>query len=137
MPRFVILEHDHHHLHWDLMLEAGEVLQTWRLAQPPIEPPCVIAATILGDHRRIYLEYEGPVSGDRGTVQRWDAGTYVDQADSTPQKRHLLFEGVRVSGSVWLVSITGEIWQFHWTDSGKGAPLPIRGGGNACSSVLP
>ena len=27
MPRYVILEHDHPVLHWDLMLEAGGVLQ--------------------------------------------------------------------------------------------------------------
>ena len=35
MPRFVILEHDHPVVHWDLMLEAGEALRTWRLAAPP------------------------------------------------------------------------------------------------------
>src|SRR2546429_613448 len=35
MPRFVILEHDHPELHWDLMLEAGPVLRTWPLAAPP------------------------------------------------------------------------------------------------------
>ena len=26
MPRFVILEHDHPEVHWDLMLEAGASL---------------------------------------------------------------------------------------------------------------
>ena len=35
MRRFVILEHDHPKLHLDLMLEAGDVLQTWRLAGAP------------------------------------------------------------------------------------------------------
>ena len=36
MPRFVILEHDHPHLHWDLMLEADGSLHAWRLACVPV-----------------------------------------------------------------------------------------------------
>lgn len=28
------------------------------------------------EHRRLYLDYEGPISGDRGSVRRVDAGTY-------------------------------------------------------------
>ncbi len=28
------------------------------------------------DHRSSYLDYEGPVSGNRGAVSRWDAGTF-------------------------------------------------------------
>ena len=83
MPRFVLLEHDHPFLHWDLMLETGDVLRTWRLAAPP-EAGREMAAESLGDHRRAYLDYEGPVSGGRGTVRRWDAGTFqwiTDEAD--------------------------------------------------------
>ncbi len=75
MPRFVILEHDHPALHWDFMLEDGPILKTWRLAEPPqagrpvrAEPSC--------DHRLAYLDYEGPVSGERGIVRRWDTGTF-------------------------------------------------------------
>jgi hypothetical protein len=30
----------------------------------------------LPDHRLIYLDYEGPISGDRGSVTRWDGGTF-------------------------------------------------------------
>ena len=56
MPRFVILEHDHPVLHWDLMLEADGVLQTWRLAQPPALA-CVIDASAIDDHRLFYLEF--------------------------------------------------------------------------------
>ena len=74
--RFVILEHDHPFLHWDLMLEAGEALRTWRLAAAPA-PGVMTEATPLGDHRRLYLDYEGPVGGDRGRVTRWDHGTFA------------------------------------------------------------
>src|SRR5262245_22157335 len=84
MPRFVILEHDHPELHWDLMLETGAALRTWRLANPPVTPegPVAtgppIAVVPLGDHRLDYLDYEGPVSGNRGVVKRWDRGDYEE-----------------------------------------------------------
>jgi hypothetical protein len=76
MPRFVILEHAHPRgLHYDFMLEVGESLKTWELPEPPAigrELP----AKILPDHRLAYLNYEGPVSGDRGAVKPWDKGSY-------------------------------------------------------------
>lgn len=75
MLRFVILEHDHPELHWDFMLEDGQILRTWRLSRPPAEGE-VASAQPLPNHRTFYLEYEGPVSGSRGTVRRWDAGDY-------------------------------------------------------------
>ncbi|MCS7047501.1 MAG: hypothetical protein NZO58_14185, partial [Gemmataceae bacterium] len=83
MPRYVILEHDHPALHWDFMLERGDVLRTWRLPAPPSIGK--IAAQALADHRRAYLDYEGPVSGNRGTVRRWDAGTYATITPETGQ----------------------------------------------------
>ena len=65
MPRYVVLEHDHPARHWDLMLEAGDVLRTWRLAAPPgADQP--IGATATFEHRLAYLDYEGPISGGRG-----------------------------------------------------------------------
>ncbi len=75
MPRFVLLQHDHPTLHWDLMLEAGEVLRTWRLPSVPIAG-AVLSATRIGDHRLVYLEYEGPISGNRGRVMRRDGGEF-------------------------------------------------------------
>jgi DNA polymerase ligase (LigD)-like protein len=75
MPRFVLLQHDHPNLHWDLMVEAGEVLQTWRLPSVPIAG-AVLPATRIGDHRLVYLDYEGPVGGNRGQVMRWDGGEF-------------------------------------------------------------
>lgn len=91
MPRYVILLHElpvGHELargsatHWDLMLEWGTVLRTWALArEPAIGLTC--EAEQLADHRLAYLKYEGPVSGNRGHVTRWDAGQYkiVSQAE--------------------------------------------------------
>src|SRR5262249_53933241 len=109
--RFVILEHDHPFLHWDLMLEAGGGLQTWRLAGTP-EPGKSIAATALGDHRLMYLDYEGPVSGDRGTVKRWDAGTF-DVEMATDDARVVVLHGGRVRGRIRLEKMDEE-WRFVW-----------------------
>jgi hypothetical protein len=76
MPRFVILEHQHDGgVHWDFMLESGDVLRTWRLDQPPaVGRP--VAATAIADHRGVYLDYEGEISGGRGRVTQWDAGEF-------------------------------------------------------------
>lgn len=76
MPRYVILEHDAPRgLHWDLLLETAGLLSAWAIQCPPDEPG-EHPAEKLPDHRRLYLEYEGPISGNRGTVRRWDWGEY-------------------------------------------------------------
>src|SRR5690242_15495503 len=77
VPRFVILEHDYPERHWDLMFEAGPVLKTWRLAGCPRPGGVAVEAEESFDHRPIYLDYEGPVSGGRGTVTRRDAGDFL------------------------------------------------------------
>ncbi|HQX51516.1 MAG TPA: DNA polymerase ligase N-terminal domain-containing protein [Planctomycetaceae bacterium] len=75
MQRFCILRHDFPFWHWDFLLEAGNHAECWRLLREPCgnEP---IAAEHLPPHRLLYLEYEGPVSNDRGTVRRFAWGTY-------------------------------------------------------------
>jgi len=80
MPRYVILLHQMppdgpRATHWDLMLQWGAVLRTWALDQPP-NPALAVTARGLADHRIAYLDYEGPVGADRGSVIRWDAGTF-------------------------------------------------------------
>jgi DNA polymerase Ligase (LigD) len=97
MPRFVVLTHDHPTLHWDLMLEEGDGLRTWRLADPP-DTDGPIAAEALPDHRVTYLDYEGPVSGGRGMVKQWDHGTY-EVIDSTEGQLVVRFAGRKLSGT--------------------------------------
>src|SRR4051812_23758919 len=109
MPRFVILEHDHPVLHWDLLLEMGPALRTWRLAEPPTPGCDPIAATALGDHRRAYLDYEGPVSGKRGTVTRWDQGDY--EIESSDEGSLIVrFRGAKVAGRARLRQEDGDRW---------------------------
>jgi hypothetical protein len=111
MPRFVVLEHDHPFLHWDFMLESGGVLRTWRLASAPVLG-AVISATPLGDHRSAYLDYEGPLSGNRGSVQRWDHGDYDLHLDSDGVIVVNL-RGGRIQGTATLASSAGDQWS--WT----------------------
>jgi hypothetical protein len=110
MPRFVILEHDHPFLHWDLMLEAGNVLRAWRLLEPP-EPGRTIRAEALGDHRSIYLDYEGPVSGNRGNVRRWDAGAFTWELDM-PERAIVRLAGNRCRGQAILERTPDGKWTF-------------------------
>jgi len=77
--RFVIQNHDAPQgRHFDLMLESGDALATWRIGRLPgdLAGGECIPATHLGSHRLAYLTYEGEVSGGRGAVAVVDAGTY-------------------------------------------------------------
>ncbi len=72
--RFVILEHRWNGVHWDFLVEDdGNTLRTWAIDEP-IAEGITLPVRSLPDHRRIYLDHEGAVSGDRGTVRRWDGG---------------------------------------------------------------
>jgi hypothetical protein len=80
MRRFVILEHTWNGVHWDLMFECDGALRTWALERWP-ERDIAIEARRLPDHRIAYLDFEGPVSGDRGSVRRVEAGWYVVRSE--------------------------------------------------------
>jgi hypothetical protein len=133
MPRFAILEHDHPELHWDLLLEAGAALRTWRLAQPP-EHPHPIAATQLPDHRTLYLDYEGPVSGGRGVVRAWDRGVFTPElpaADTGPITLRLC--GARVNADALLQRQEGVVWEFRLLAAAAGVNVPPAPGPDAPS----
>jgi hypothetical protein len=95
-PRYVVLYHEmpganDRESHWDLMFEVGDVLATFALGRPPGESAEQIAE-VLPDHRREYLDYEGPISGGRGSVSRWDEGIY---------------EAIRHTDDTWEIRMTG------------------------------
>jgi len=124
MPRFVVLRHefpaDHRRAsHWDLMFETDGVLRTWaiRLSPDESEPQ---PADALSDHRLEYLSYEGPVSGDRGSVTRWDSGTYHRLAESLTSRRDMgsgefrfRVAGSRLCGAVELAR-GPEGWRYRF-----------------------
>ncbi len=49
---------------------------------PPVAIGDAVDAQQLGHHRKSYLEYEGPLSGDRGQVHRIDSGNYFGEQPS-------------------------------------------------------
>ncbi len=108
MPRFAILAHDQPFPHWDLFLEAGPVLHSWRILEP-LGPGRTVPANAIGDHRLIYLDYEGPVSGDRGRVTRVDSGTF-DWVEN--QSRHVV---IRMSGTIFVGELILTASQDDWT----------------------
>lgn len=79
MPQFVILCHTlpddaARASHFDLMLEDEGKLLTWSTAELPMarsQPADELAA-----HRLEYLRYEGPISNNRGEVQRVAQGEF-------------------------------------------------------------
>lgn len=72
--QFVILKHDSPFLHWDFFIEEGTGLASWRLLEFP-QDGRLIPTTSLPIHRRKYLTWQGPVSGNRGSVERVFAGS--------------------------------------------------------------
>jgi hypothetical protein len=135
MARFVLLYHDcppnsERKSHWDFMLESGDVLRTWALERLPrdwqtarsrtsaVHPNCpllaadnAVTATQLTDHRRDYLELQGPLSGNRGTVVRVAAGTYRSEHVS-PGDSRIVLTSEELASSVQLSR--SETNDKHW-----------------------
>lgn len=120
MPRFVILRHEMppgggRGTHLDLMLEVGGVLRTWSIPELPV-PGQLIQAEALPDHRLAYLDYEGPVSDNRGSVSRVDEGEYEVLADSAGLWRvHLVGKVLRGKFELRQVADSSSQWMasFH------------------------
>ncbi len=110
-PRFVILRHAlGDAVHWDLMLETADALTTWQLLDDPhrLASPdehAAIPACRIGDHRKDYLDYEGPLTRNRGHVTRLDRGTY-EPIDIQPHGWTVRFTGSLLNGTFHLEKLT-------------------------------
>ena len=76
--RFVLLRHElpedsPRASHFDLMLERDEDLLTLELLEP-LAVDESIPARELAPNRKAYIDYEGPISAQRGSVARVDRG---------------------------------------------------------------
>lgn len=120
-PRFALLEHSWDGVHWDLLLERGGVLRTWALDGVP-----ALGVERLGrplpDHRLVYLDYEGPISGDRGSVRRVDGGEYgvIEWSEGEGEGRiRVRLRGRQLVGEVLLIRMplrvetvpAGAVWK--------------------------
>jgi len=122
MPRFVVLCHEPGSnssaaRHWDFMLEQGGQLRTWALTAEPVAgaTSVTIPARQLADHRLAYLDYEGEISGGRGSVSRWDSGTFEGVSEDDLEVIVTL-SGARLRGTVFLARPESSAvdWVFHF-----------------------
>lgn len=96
--------------HFDWMIErvAGGGLLTFRVMVRVDEVGVTeFVATKLVDHRAVYLEYEGEISGGRGTVSRVVSGTVVNVVEGAGEIAIDLDIG-RFVGTV----VRGDEWRF-------------------------
>jgi hypothetical protein len=91
--------------HFDVLFDVGAELPlaTWRVGRWPIEPgdPAIRAA----DHRRVYLAYEGPIAGGRGSVRR------VADIPCSVVLQDDRLEAVFADGTLVLVAEGGPTWR--------------------------
>ena len=109
--RYVVLQHaDVEEPHFDLMFETlpGSMLATWRSEAWPIER-CVPLKR-LRDHRRLYLEHEGQLSGQRGTVYRVAEGNCEVIVGEAAQWTIRLLSGAAPQQLAFR-QISGEQWE--------------------------
>jgi hypothetical protein len=74
--RYVVLHHTGiAEPHFDLLFELseGSMLAAVRCREWPLNDGAQFER--IADHRRVYLEYEGEISGGRGNVRRIESGT--------------------------------------------------------------
>jgi hypothetical protein len=118
MARFVILQHTGTSsykpgVHWDLMLECEGKLRTWEIdSVPSANRPSWARA--LSDHRIHYLNYEGPLTGERGEVRRFDAGTYETVRDE-PDELIVDLRGGQLVGHLALKRTNESVGGWHVT----------------------
>lgn len=130
MPRFVVLLHrmpaGERGDHWDLMFESQDALRTWAIDWAPVVGQSGLGRR-LADHRLEYLEYEGPISGNRGSVRRWDAGCYELVTESENVWRVRL-AGSRLAGEARLERIDDQRWRVSINAPGDAAAGDLASG---------
>ena len=111
--RFVISEHTAGGgVHWDFMLESGEILETYRLDKRPIDIlEQGAGAEKIFDHQLRFLTYEGPVNKGEGNVCIVESGTYKILHQGKGEIA-IELDGKILKGKFVLEQVEGEKWRF-------------------------
>jgi hypothetical protein len=99
--------------HFDWMVESSPAggLITFRVGvRIDLPESTQFDAEPIGEHRREYLDYEGPVSGDRGTVVRVAIGT-VEYAREEPSRIEIR-GGFNAASNLFVGRKSGLRWKF-------------------------
>ena len=112
--KFVVQKHqkESEPVHWDLMLENGTVLETYRVSSPPEDwGDKPVEAVRIFEHPLKFLSYEGSVNKGKARVEIADYGTYrIIEKDETQQQ--ILFTGKLLRGEFRLCLIENDRWEI-------------------------
>ena len=108
--------------HFDLFLERGGTLKSWRLRDADFGEPA--AASEAPDHDMKYLSYEGKLSGSKGSVAIIETGTWIEDS-WTPQGIQAALSGKRLRLRIWLAPKAG-VKDPAWNWSVEDATLATR-----------
>jgi len=113
MGRFVVQEHTTPGgVHWDLMLEQGNVLTTFRLEDEPARAlRHEVHAVKIFDHPPRFLTYEGPVQKGTGRVRIADSGVY-EFRERNEDFLALRLNGTILRGDFTLAQVEDDVWRF-------------------------
>jgi hypothetical protein len=112
--KYVVQRHQRQSLpiHWDLMLENGTVLETYRIGRPPEEwGKKAIEAVKIFDHPLKFLSYEGRVNKGKGMVEIADCGTY-HLNKNVKNEQQISFSGKILKGEFRLRQIKEDTWEL-------------------------
>lgn len=96
--------------HFDLLFETypGSVLTTWRAAAWPVTADASV--TRLPDHRRLYLTFEGELTGRRGRVERVAGGTCAVEVGENATWTIRLLSGASPATFILRPAGEGDVW---------------------------
>ncbi len=112
--QFVIHKHIRgRNVHWDLMIDSGDALWTWRIESDPqtgFDEPQRICRIF--DHDRKFLNYQGPVNQGNASVEMIDKG--VSSLICKSAGSFVIdFQGKLLAGRFELLHICDDIWQLR------------------------
>jgi hypothetical protein len=100
------------------------LLPTWQLAENPLQAAGEIPAQPIGDHRRLYLDYEGEITGGRGSVRRLERGPATIQR-LEGDELVVVLEGRHLRGRFEITR--GQAGQIVFRPAGHGGVEPGSG----------
>lgn len=117
MRTMVLLRHElpdgAFHFDWLIDAGAGRDLIAFRVLERFDRGEVVeFEAVRLEDHRRLYLEYEGPISRNRGEVTRVGRGSIAVLAEEDGRLRVVGGIG-RWVGAIAGIQVRGDQWRMH------------------------
>jgi len=123
--RFVVQLHDATTLHYDLRIQAGDVLRSWAVPKgPSLDPGVRRLAVPVEDHSLEAGDFEGVHEGQRrgsGAVIIWDEGP-ADVVRDEPGHLAFTAHGRKLSGSFALTRTGQRRWVLVKARDGQARP---------------